>query len=52
MTYLISFHDDEQVIVFQIDRVIWSNKSGDLLYDLLAAQCVVISQCRTDGELI
>jgi len=50
--YLISFHDDEQVIVLQIDRVIWSDKSGNLLYYLIATQGIVISQCRTYCELV
>lgn len=51
-THLINFHNDEQLVVLQVDLVARSDYCGHLLDYTVSGQDVVVAHCRPDGELL
>lgn len=49
--YLVYFHYDQKVVVFQVDLVPRTDDRGYLLDDGVTLQNVVVADCRTDSKL-
>jgi hypothetical protein len=50
-TYPVHIYENQQVVVLQINSVLWSDSSSDGLDYLVSVESVVVSNCWADGIL-
>jgi hypothetical protein len=51
LTYAVHIYQNQQVVVLQINSVLWSDSSSNSLDDLISAKSVVVSNRWADSIL-